>query len=558
MFLSVLFFESIIGINWVAAIFLAFPALGLIGLFLIKESEVFQARKEIKHQVDEEKSTSGSTSWLHETLQSLKIPIWSPSVYRPLLLSVVLFALGSTAGATYINKFIIQILNSEENVEFSGSNETKIALTHPNDNNTIMDIEESSQKEGSNEYILPLVIQIVKLIIILLMTFLLQKLRVRFLYFTSLIFTVILLVCLGFVCDESFSSAFFSPSSIRYIKTVLLCLHIVVVQLGLHTLPGLLMDVIYPSSCKAVVKGLTVSIVCVNLIVLIFILKSFSYSHAFWIMAGILFTATPFMYMFVPEVRNIGTETSALFFVPSQTVFFFVLPENRKVSEEARQNAQKNWKKGLRQISATKVWKTSKVIQEIETEEIARKYPKVTFDQKIPAIESIISDEVCRNLNEERVSYVSNILSQNGYLCKSPNESRVLVGRGPIKFKDDLMKNGSIFLFSDVLIVAKRLVTGRRYVGEMCFKLTSPTFTAEKNGAELIFAEEDARAPVQFEDESLACVWEKYINFVRSTSTDTSPTRNMKGDERKEDQKKNQGGALELMEVRKNETVRDV
>ena len=43
-FLGLLSFLSVLGINGVAMIFAAVPSLGLIGLLLIKESSVFQAR----------------------------------------------------------------------------------------------------------------------------------------------------------------------------------------------------------------------------------------------------------------------------------------------------------------------------------------------------------------------------------------------------------------------------------------------------------------------------------------------------------------------------------
>ena len=85
MFLVLMFFVTIIGIKWVAAIFLAFPAIGLFGIILGKESPVFLSRREMK--LEEEKSVTEKSSWLSETLQSLKIPISSPSVYKPLILA---------------------------------------------------------------------------------------------------------------------------------------------------------------------------------------------------------------------------------------------------------------------------------------------------------------------------------------------------------------------------------------------------------------------------------------------------------------------------------------
>ena len=74
--------------------------------------------------------------------------------------------------------------------------------------------------------------------------------------------------------------------------------------------------------------------------------------------------------------------------------------------------------------------------------------------------------------------------------------------------------------------MAKRLLksTGRRYVGEVCFKLDSATLTLERKVKEISFVEEEVNiSPVviEFEDESLSIVWEKYIRYFQSTAKDT-------------------------------------
>ena len=121
-------------------------------------------------------------------------------------------------------------------------------------------------------------------------------------------------------------------------------------------------------------------------------------------------------------------------------------------------------------------------------------------------------------MNKHRVSFVSNLLSQDGFLCTSLNkdESRILISRGPVRFKSEMIKKGSIFLFSDVLILAK-CVVAKRYIGEISLKLNSEAVVAEKIGTEIVFTEHDKlKAVVEFEDESLAIVWDKYIQFARS------------------------------------------
>jgi len=574
MFLVLMFFVPIIGIKWVAAIFLAFPAIGLLGIIISKESPVFLARREL--MLEEEKSAEEKSSWLSDTLQSLKIPIWSPSVYKPLILAAALGSLGSIAGDTFITKFLVQILNPEEPGAGAESeyNLTSPALPPPslssNSSHKITPVMFASMLVGntsmltSNQtglnmttmvvematdqavYTYSLIIQCAKLVIVFAMAFLLRRWRVRFLYFLSLVFTVSVLVCLGFASDQALASSFFSAASIMYIKTVLLCLHAVVTQLGMQTLPGLLTDVIYPTSCQAVLKGLTVSIECSAFVVIIFVLKFFSYSQAFFIMSGIMLLVSPLLYMFVPEVKNMGVAMSAELFVPFQTVFFFLLPDNKKGSAEARENARKNWKAGVRKISAMSGFLSTKLMKEKETENFVRKNPKITIDEKIPSIDATQEDDNCRKLNSERVTFISNILSQTGHLYQAPREDRVMVGRGPVTVKGKLSKKGSIFLFSDVLIVAKKVVAGRRYFGEVCLKLDTGTLAVERREGEIIFSDDGVKDPVvvQFEDEFLAIVWEKYIKYFQK-----------RAEEKEVSKKKSVDGALELMEVRKKSSV---
>ena len=207
--------------------------------------------------------------------------------------------------------------------------------------NIITNSEKNCQQEDAQDYILPLVIQTVKLIVILFMTFLLRKIQIQVLYFLSLIFTVILLLLLGLICEPSLSSSFFNPSTTKYIKTAFLCLHVTFIQLGLQSLPGLIMDVLYPNAYKASPKGFSISIGSVLLIVLILILKSFPYSYSFWIMGALILISLPFLYIFLPEIRNIGTDICAEFFLPFQTIFHISLPEVKRGPPNTRLNAVK-------------------------------------------------------------------------------------------------------------------------------------------------------------------------------------------------------------------------
>ena len=448
--------------------------------------------------------------WLHENLERLKFPITSPTVYKPLVLITALICLQQCSGAVYIKKFIIQILSTEENGYTLGLNSTCID-------------DQDIETADDNRYILPIVILTVRLIVIFMMTFLLQRLRVRFLYFLSLFLTVLILCFLGLISNKSFSvSAYFSPSTVQYIKTALLCSHVFFIQFGIQTLPGLLIDILFPTACKAVMKGLTRAISSICLIFFVFIFKSFCYSTAFFIMATLLVLSSPVLYLFVPEIRNIGTDMSAEFFLPTQTVFYFVLPENQKGSPESRKNAKKRWHSSVRKISNIgSVFEKARVTREIGVDNCARKFIKVKFDDAIPDYDDVHTNEKYAKLNSERLSFVSNILGQNGFLCDNQCSKRVLIGRGPIIYKHEMMKKGSIFLFSDVIILAKCVVANRRYVGETCFKLDDPTVRVKKMAKSISFSKDTCEdVEIEFEDESLANIWDRYISLWKFKQND--------------------------------------
>ena len=448
-------------------------------------------------------------AWLDENLERLKIPIFSPTVYKPLVLITTLICLQQCSGAVYIKKFIIQILSTEEQGCSLGFNSTSST-------------EHGEGTKDDKRYILPIVILTVRLMVIFMMTFLLQRLRVRFLYFLSLFLTVFILFLLGLISNDSLSSAYFSPSTIQYIKTILLCSHVFFIQLGLQTLPGLLIDILFPTACKAVMKGFTRAIGSICLIFFVFIFKSFCYSTAFFIMAALLVLSSPVLYLFVPEIRNIGTDMSAEFFLPTQTVFYFVLPENQKGSPETRRCAKKKWYSAVRKISnISSVFEKARVNREIGVDNCAQKFTKVNFDHAIPDFDEVHANVKYAKLNSERLNFVSNILGQNGFLCDNPSFKRVLIGRGPIRYKNEMMKKGSIFLFSDVIILAKCVVANRRYVGETYFKHDDPEIRVQKLEKSITFSQnthEDLE--IEFEDESLAIIWERHIHFWRITQID--------------------------------------
>ena len=80
-----------------------------------------------------------------------------------------------------------------------------------------------------------------------------------------------------------------------------------------------------------------------------------------------------------------------------------------------------------------------------------------------------------------------------------------------------MINNGSIFLFSDVLIIAKCVLAARRYFAEIAFSLNNDSFSTKTAGAEIMFKEkENVVTTVEFEDDCLAQSWDEYIQFARS------------------------------------------
>ena len=92
----------------------------------------------------------------------------------------------------------------------------------------------------------------------------------------------------------------------------------------------------------------------------------------------------------MPEIRNVGTEMSAEFFLPSQTVFYFVLPENMKRCPDKRKNALKHWKSACRKISIHNALMGDRIKFEMDVDLSARKYMKVKFDNVIRQMSKVV------------------------------------------------------------------------------------------------------------------------------------------------------------------------
>ena len=101
--------------------------------------------------------SSQPTISFNDTLQTLKIPIQSPTVYKPVVLGVILLVLQSLDGDAYISKFTIRILNSAENSKLSTLNESMASNNSLPasvlSNNTMIDTSFKSKTEDSSTFI---------------------------------------------------------------------------------------------------------------------------------------------------------------------------------------------------------------------------------------------------------------------------------------------------------------------------------------------------------------------------------------------------------------------
>ena len=133
---------------------------------------------------------------------------------------------------------MIQILDTKYDPEVLSTSHTK--YTHPvvplvNMRNQSV---ENAVQDDDLDYALPFVILMVRLVVMCLMSYMVMKMRLRFLYFISLFATVVLLLCLAFISNPALFGLNLSATTLRLIKTIIICLHVFFIQFGVQTLPG--------------------------------------------------------------------------------------------------------------------------------------------------------------------------------------------------------------------------------------------------------------------------------------------------------------------------------
>ena len=98
--------------------------------------------------------------------------------------------------------------------------------------------------------------------------------------------------------------------------------------------------------------------------------------------------------------------------------------------------------------------------------------------------------------------------------------------KGPISFPDGAIRKGGVFLFDDLIIVARRVVQNRRYVNEKVFKFTD-NFQVRREEASLVLISENnpEEIKINLETANNASLWEKYVKFsLRQNNTDIEST----------------------------------
>ena len=464
-----------------------FPLVALVSLLCIEESpDHLERRRRLREQAGPEASLVKLTG------DRLKFPANSPAVYVPFALISSLICLQHFSGFTYSKRFLVQVINSASNTTNQESS--------TNNSNTTM---------NTDAYYWAILICCIYLISSLVVAKLLQSIRRRFMFFLSLLFTSLCLIAIGMLMEGDILSMVLSQKATLHLQVFFLCFHVFVVQCGLQGLPSQLMDILFPSSCKSIMKGICRAVTSLSLVIFISIINLFPDHTRFWIMAGVLIFASPILFIFVPEIRNVGRSTAGNFILPFQTVFY----TNIRTETQTRQK----WKNMVRKISMMNDFigmLDNQMDQEALTQEEALTTSNRTFTfEDLSDLEDLKTDDKLRTTNHDLVNYISNILPQSGFLHQNQRDDRILVARGPTQFPNDIKKSGGIFLFDDVLILAKTLLSNWRYVNEISFDLRELEVTREDNCLSFTGPQQSVR--VAFDCETDARTWGSYIEFCQ-------------------------------------------
>ena len=456
-----------------------------------------------------EASASLSSVWsrrLTDAKKRLNISIGRAEVYRPLLLIIFITSIQHFSGLTFSRKFLLQVL-----APISRSNTTE---TMESENNTTAIV---AINKDHTAYYFAIFINTLQFTANLLMSDLLKHFRIRFLYFFSLFTTACCLGFLGFLFHPSASHAFLSSESDQYLRVVTLALHVFSVQFGVQTLAGLLTDTFLPSHSRPMLKGIIRSTQSLSLFAFVSLITLLSEAWRYWTMAATLLAASPVLYICLPELRKLGRSAWQLYFSPESTIFYIAIPlsNNSEVSHR--------WKRVANVWRAMKAFKSSVPEEKEDNEkredpqrvtkhstviEVTAPTIKATFRTK--TLEELTSQEDLKLDNQLSVTFVQNILSRNSYLAVHPDPDRLIIARGPARNTSG--SEVGVFLFLDIVIVARKLMRNRKYIDPVVIKLDN-SFSVTRNKTSLAFKDSCYSTEVVFKSSAKAVTWEQYVSF---------------------------------------------
>ena len=238
----------------------------------------------------------------------------------------------------------------------------------------------------------------------------------------------------------------------------------------------------------------------------------------FWIMGGALILASPFLYFGIPELRHLGRSAGEFFFLPAQTIFYFIPNEEEaktrktlkivanvitaaRAFQQAIDKASTDEEEETYQREKTVTYQREKTVERMGAENMI-----ATFHQN--TLEELLNNEELAAKNKLSLTFVENILGMNNWLVQNPNPNRLIVARGPARFVKENFNVG-IFLFSDVVIVARKLKENRKYRVEETFDIDK-NFEVSRDGTEVTFANGAKSCLVSFSELGNARMWEQY------------------------------------------------
>jgi len=249
----------------------------------------------------------------------------------------------------------------------------------------------------------------------------------------------------------------------------------------------------------------------------------------FWTMGGVLIMASPFLYFGVPELRHLGRAAWEFYFLPAQTIFYFVIPN----AEESR--AWKTVKKWSIVISAVMAFKQTSVesSSDAEDDEISsqkrwsyqrqKTLERVGNENQIATfhmntLEEMKEDEELRKKNKLSATFVENILGMNNWLAQNPNTDRLILARGPAMcVREKLSCAVGVFLFSDVVIVARKLMENRKY-RILCTLKIDACLEVSRSELEVTFKNGSKEFAVNFSQLGNAAMWEEYAKYCQEAT----------------------------------------